>query len=76
MHAKIFVIDDKIVFLGSANFTYSAFNTHYETVIKVEDQKAIKDIIKEVEELYNSKELASISINELGKEAYESGLFS
>ncbi|MBI2630530.1 phospholipase D family protein [Candidatus Pacearchaeota archaeon] len=57
VHSKIFVIDESICFLGSANFTYSGFETHYETVIKVEDINAIRDISQEIENLYNSHEL-------------------
>lgn len=57
VHSKIFLIDNKILYLGSANFTYSAFKTHYETIIKVLDKTAINDIDKEIEELYSSKEL-------------------
>ncbi|MDP2924744.1 MAG: phospholipase D-like domain-containing protein [Nanoarchaeota archaeon] len=57
IHSKIFLIDENILFLGSANFTYSAFKTHYETIIRVFDEKAINDITKEIENIYNSKEL-------------------
>ena len=57
IHSKIFVIDEEIAFLGSVNFTYSGFKTHYETAIKVEDKKAVRDISKEVERLYNSNDL-------------------
>jgi phosphatidylserine/phosphatidylglycerophosphate/cardiolipin synthase-like enzyme len=57
IHAKIFFIDNKILFLGSANFTYSAFNTHYETIIEVKDPKAIVDIDNEIENIFNSKDL-------------------
>jgi len=71
IHSKIFIIDEETAFLGSANFTYSGFKTHYETVIKVEDKKAIKDISREIENLFNSKELRAKSIEELGKEIYE-----
>ncbi|MDP3026668.1 MAG: phospholipase D-like domain-containing protein [Nanoarchaeota archaeon] len=71
IHSKIFVIDEKTAFLGSANFTYSGFNTHYETLIKIEDQRAVNDISQEVENLYNSTELSSKSIDEWGKEIYE-----
>lgn len=71
IHSKIFIIDENIAFLGSANFTYSGFTTHYETVIKIEDLKTIKDISKEVENLYNSTELSSKSIDDWGKEIYE-----
>ena len=54
IHSKIFVIDDELAFLGSANFTYSGFKKHYETVIEVKDKKAVKSISQEVEDLYNS----------------------
>jgi phosphatidylserine/phosphatidylglycerophosphate/cardiolipin synthase-like enzyme len=57
IHSKIFLVDSKILFLGSANFTYSAFKTHYETIIKVLDPKAILDINQEIENIFNSKEL-------------------
>jgi len=71
VHSKIFLIDNNTLFLGSANFTYSAFNTHYETVIKVEDDRAIEDINREIENLFNSTELKSKDIQEWGKEVYE-----
>ena len=71
IHSKVFLIDNQILFLGSANFTYSAFNTHYETVIRVEDFKAIDDVSKEIENLFNSTELKSKSIQEWGEEIYE-----
>jgi len=71
VHSKIFVIDEEIAFLGSANFTYSGFKNHYETVIKILDLNAIKDISNEIENLYNSTELKSKSIDEIGKRIYE-----
>ena len=71
IHSKIFLIDNKICFLGSANFTYSGFQTHYETVIKVEDLKSIKDINEEVEKLFESNELDAKDIQKWGREIYE-----
>lgn len=67
IHSKIFVIDDKVCFLGSANFTYSGFKTHYETVICINDVKAVRDISHEVEMLYNSNELRSKPVEEWAK---------
>ena len=64
------IIDEKTAFLGSANFTYSGFNTHYETLIEISDQKAVSDITQEVEQLYNSTELSSKSIDDWGREIY------
>ena len=64
IHSKIYVIDDKIAFVGSANFTYSGFKTHYETAVKIEDEKAVLDISREVEVLYDSKDLRAKDIEE------------
>jgi len=75
VHSKIFIIDEEIAFLGSANFTYSGFRTHYETIIQVKDKKAIKNISKEIEDLFNSTELKSKSIKKWGKEIYERDYF-
>jgi len=71
VHSKVFVIDEKVAFLGSANFTYSGFNTHYESLVRIEDAKAISSISQEVENLYNSTELKSKDINDWGREIYE-----
>jgi len=64
IHSKIFIIDEEIAFLGSVNFTYSGFKTHYETTIKVEDKNAVGDISEEVEKLYFSKDLRAKSVEE------------
>ncbi len=64
IHSKIFIIDESVCFLGSANLTYSGFKTHYETAIKIQDARAISDISEEVEMLYASKELKAKSVEE------------
>jgi phosphatidylserine/phosphatidylglycerophosphate/cardiolipin synthase-like enzyme len=64
IHSKIFVIDDETAFLGSVNFTYSGFKTHYETAIRVEDKSAVAAISEEVERLYDSKDLRAKSVEE------------
>ncbi len=37
LHSKLVVIDDKIVYLGSANWTKSAFKYNYEILVKIVD---------------------------------------
>ena len=64
VHSKIFIIDEEIAFLGSVNFTYSGFKTHYETTIKVEDLVAVHAISQEVEKLYSSSDLRAKSVEE------------
>jgi len=64
IHSKIFVIDEEVAFLGSVNYTYAGFKTHYETTIKVEDKNAVREISEEVDKLYNSGDLRGKSVEE------------
>jgi len=66
IHSKMFVIDDTTAYLGSLNFTYSGFVTHYETIIKIQDIEAIRAISEEVENLYTSEILRAKTIDEWG----------
>ena len=42
LHAKVAIIDDKILVTGSANYTYSAFYKNYEYIIIHKDYSLIK----------------------------------
>jgi phosphatidylserine/phosphatidylglycerophosphate/cardiolipin synthase-like enzyme len=42
MHAKLVIIDDKIVYVGSTNWTKSAFHSNYEILIKITDATTAK----------------------------------
>ncbi len=42
MHAKLVIIDDDIVYLGSTNWTKSAFHSNYEILVKITDQTTTK----------------------------------
>jgi phosphatidylserine/phosphatidylglycerophosphate/cardiolipin synthase-like enzyme len=42
MHMKLITIDQKILFLGSANWSYSAFGLSYETLFYSDEKKWIK----------------------------------
>ena len=64
VHSKIYIIDEERAYLGSANFSYSGFKTHYETLIEIKDNKAIKDISDEVERLYSSNDFKAKDIGE------------
>ncbi|RVZ82948.1 phospholipase D-like domain-containing protein, partial [Helicobacter pylori] len=41
MHQKVAIIDDKIVFLGSANWSKNAFENNYEVLLKTDDTEII-----------------------------------
>ena len=41
MHQKLAIIDDRIIFLGSANWSKNAFQNNYELLLKSNDQDII-----------------------------------
>ncbi|WP_233885110.1 phospholipase D-like domain-containing protein [Tenacibaculum piscium] len=71
IHSKIYIIDDKIAYLGSLNFTVSGFKNNYETSIRTEDSKAIREIKKEFYQLFNHSDLHEKDIQLWGAELYE-----
>ena len=46
MHQKMAVIDDKVLILGSANWSYSGFGKNYEVVMIEKDKKLAKKYSK------------------------------
>ena len=52
MHQKIALIDDKVLILGSANWSYSGFGKNYEVVLILKD----KDLAKKYSKFFDSLE--------------------
>lgn len=71
IHSKIYLIDDKIAYLGSLNFTSSGTKHNYETRIRTEDANAIKEIKEEVYHLMNHSGLPEKDIQFWGKQLYK-----
>lgn len=42
LHSKVYIIDDRIAYLGSLNFTKSGTQSNYETRIRTTEQAAVK----------------------------------
>lgn len=71
IHSKIYLIDDKIAYLGSLNFTVSGLNNNYETSIRTKDSSAIKEIKAEINQLFHHSNLDEKDIQLWGAELYE-----
>lgn len=71
IHSKVYVIDERVAYLGSANFTHEGFNDNYESLVKVEDKTAVQNISDEVEALYRCEDRFSMPIDVWGKSLYE-----
>ena len=50
-HAKIVIIDDNIVYIGSHNFTQSALKYNHEVSVRIESHKIAKKLIDYMEAL-------------------------
>lgn len=51
MHSKYIIIDNKKLFFGSANYSYSAFNASYETLYANEDKELIEQFTKDFKKM-------------------------
>lgn len=76
IHAKAFIIDQRIAYLGSADFTCSSLNSNYESVIRTEDREAIQELNAEVKRLYHSAsgDMDFVDIEAWGKMIYDEPL--
>ncbi len=70
IHSKIYLIDNKIAYLGSLNFTSSGTKHNYETRVRTEDQNAIEEIKEEIHKLLNHSHLPERNIQIWGKQLY------
>ncbi len=56
MHTKMAIIDKKALILGSANWSKSAFETNYETLIILENKDFIQKAKREFENMFQECE--------------------
>jgi len=57
IHAKVYIIDDEIAYMGSLNFTISGTKYSYETRIRITESGVVKRIVLEFSDLLNNTEL-------------------
>ncbi|MNK02261.1 Cardiolipin synthase [compost metagenome] len=71
LHSKLYIIDDRIAYLGSVNFTRSGQLFNHETRIRITDPVAIHELKAEFEELLHNDYYNHRSEDEWGRELYE-----
>jgi phosphatidylserine/phosphatidylglycerophosphate/cardiolipin synthase-like enzyme len=73
IHAKLFIVDQKVAFLGSADFTCASLQHNYESIVKTEDPMAIRELLDEVKKLFNqaSASLDFVDIESWGRMIYD-----
>jgi phosphatidylserine/phosphatidylglycerophosphate/cardiolipin synthase-like enzyme len=53
LHTKMMIIDEKVVYLGSHNYTYSAFNHNDEVTLRLESDSLAAEASEYIERLLN-----------------------
>lgn len=60
VHSKIYIIDDKIAYVGSLNFTDRGMKYNHEVRMKIKDEEAIGKLCTEFDSLFIDPSYASI----------------
>jgi len=45
-HAKLMVVDEQIILLGSTNWTYSALSSNNEVAVRIRSKEVAKDLVE------------------------------
>lgn len=71
MHSKIYVIDRKIAYMGSLNFTNNGFTSNFETRIRITQKNKIEELVEFMHSIFEDDiNFKSHEIGYLGKKAY------
>lgn len=71
VHSKIYLIDDRVAYLGSLNFTRSGTTLNYETRIRTTDRNAITKMNDEYFELFHNSDFPEKDIQDWGRSLYK-----
>lgn len=75
VHAKLYVIDGEVAYLGSLNFTGSGFFRHFETCVRIDEPAAVESLRRLVMALYEEAEWQSMGHDGIAGEMIRRGLF-
>jgi len=64
MHDKFLIIDSKVVWTGSANYTYYSFFKNNENLVKITSQKVANVYLEEFNEIYTHNYIEGAYISE------------
>lgn len=70
LHSKIYIIDDKIAYLGSLNFTGGGTRNNHETRIRLQDSLSVQKIVEEFHYLMHEARMPEVDIQHWGSLLY------
>ena len=59
MHAKSWILDDRVLFTGSTNLTHGGFENNKEHMLKVLETQVVRDALKDLEESWELSEFVT-----------------
>ncbi len=72
MHSKIYIIDKKIAYLGSLNYTNNGFTSNFETRIRIVSSKKVEELAEFADSIFaNTTAFRGHRIDWLGKKVYK-----
>ena len=71
IHAKIYIIDEKIVYLGSLNFSNNGFSLSMETRIRTTDKNVSEKVLDTFAKLINDPQIACADMFYLKRRLYK-----
>lgn len=74
-HSKIYIIDNNVGIVGSANLTDSGFWKNIETAVVMKDKKLVEELERTYKLLEEHPLKKMISIEEMGKKIYQSPIY-
>ena len=70
VNSKIYIIDNQVAYLGSADFTRAGFRDQHETMFRIIDKAAVHCIYQEINALLSDQNRLFRDINFIGKHIY------
>ncbi|WP_335341503.1 phospholipase D family protein [Flagellimonas pacifica] len=67
LHSKIYIIDDRIAYLGSLNFTHSGTKYNHETRVRLTDKESVAKILEEFRHLMDEAPFPESDFSALAK---------
>lgn len=70
MHSKIYIVDERVAYMGSFNFTQKGLTKNYETQLRITDELVVHDLCAEYDMTFESLDKYCMPIQEIGKKVY------
>ncbi len=71
VHAKMYIIDDQVAFLGSLNFTTGGLKRNFETCIRIDDTTAVTELVETFNALFCATEHPEKNLALWGQNLYD-----